>query len=145
MKLLVDLRVLMAYAFKDDPDHQHAEAFFNSAEKEKTEINVVTPIIFEAEAVWLTGKVDTPLEEWLSFISDIITSPILNKVEVNKDIYDKHVKLYKKFGGTFTYFDSFHAAAAIITNHPLVTTDSKLLKTAEIPTKNLKDYATSQQ
>jgi len=145
MKLLVDLRVLIAYAFKDDPDHQHAETFFNSAEKEKNEINVVTPIIFEAEAVWLTGKVDVPLEEWLSFISDIITSPVLNKVEVNKDIYDKHVKLYKKFGGNLTYFDSFHAATAIITNHPLVTTDSKLLKTAEIPTKNLKTYTKSQQ
>jgi len=145
MKLLVDLRVLMAYAFKDDPDHQHAEAFFNSAEKEKTEINVVTPIIFEAEAVWLAGKVDIPLQEWLSFISDIITSPVLNKIEVNKDLYDKHVKIYKKFGGNLTYFDSFHAAAAIITNYPLVTTDSKLLKTAEIPTKNLKTYTTSQQ
>jgi len=145
MKLLVDLRVLMAYAFKDDPDHQHAEAFFNSAEKEKTEINVVTPIIFEAEAVWLAGKVDIPLQEWLSFISDIITSPVLNKIEVNKDLYDKHVKLYKKFGGNLTYFDSFHAATAIITNYPLVTTDSKLLKTAEIPTKNLKTYTKSQQ
>jgi predicted nucleic acid-binding protein len=133
----------MAYAFKKDPNHQHAEVFFNSAEREKIEIYVVTSIIFEAEAVWLAGKVDVPLEEWLSFISDIITSPVLNKIEVNKEIYKRHVRLYRKFGGDLTYFDSFHAAAAMVTNYSLVTTDSKLLKSAEVPTINLEAYTTT--
>lgn len=141
MKLIADLQVLMAYAFKEDPNHQHAEAFFDIVEKEKTEIYVVSSIIFEAEAVWLAGKVDVPLEEWLSFISDIITSPVLNKIEINKDLYDSHVKFYNKFGGSLTYFDSFHAAAAKIEGYPLITTDSKLLKNTKIPTKDLRTYA----
>ena len=140
MKFIADLRLLMAYAFKEDPHHQNAEAFFNSAEKEKAEIFVVTPIILEAEAVWLAQRVDVPLTEWLSFISDIITNPVLNKIEIDSNIYENHVKLYKKFGGNLTYFDSFHAAAAIATGNPLVTTDSKLLKAKEIPTKDLKMY-----
>ncbi|KPV62382.1 MAG: PIN domain protein [Candidatus Bathyarchaeota archaeon BA1] len=134
LRYLVDLRVLMAYAFKGDPNHQHAEVFFNFAEKEKAEIYVATSIIFEAEAVWLAGKVDTPFEEWSSFISDIITSPVLNKIEIN------HAKLYKRFGGNLTYFDSFHAATSMTMGHTLITTDSKLLKTAGIPTKDLRTY-----
>lgn len=140
MKLIADLRVLMAYAFKEDPNHQHAENFFDTAEKEKTEIYVVSSIIFEAETVWLARKVDIPLEKWLSFISDIITSPVLNKIEIDKDLYDSHIKFYNKFGGSLTYFDSFHAAAAKTKGYPLITTDLKLLKTTEIPTKDLKTY-----
>lgn len=140
MKFLVDLHILMAYAFKDEPNHVEAEEFFKHAEKEKAEIHVVTPIIFEAEAVWLAGKIDVPLKEWLLFIYDIIASPVLNKIEVNEDIYNNHIKLYKKFGGKLTYFDSFHAAAAITTKYPLITTDVQLLKTLEIPTQNLKTY-----
>lgn len=140
MKYLVDLRVLMAYAFKEDINHQHAEAFFNSAEKEKAEIFADTSIIFEAEAVWLAEKVDALLEEWISFISDIITTPILGKIEINKEVYDNHVKLYKRYGGKLTYFDSFHAAAAIVTGYPLITTDSKLLSSPEIPTIDLRTY-----
>lgn len=141
MAFLIDLGVLMAYAFKEDPAHQHAEAFFNSVEKEKVEIYVVSSIVFEAEAVWLAGKTSLPLEEWLSFISDIVASPVINKVEIDEDVYANHLKLYKKFGGDFTYFDSFHAAAALATRYPLVTTDSKLLRAAEIPTKDLKEYS----
>jgi len=141
MKLLVDLRVLMAYAFKEDPDHQHAEAFFDSVEKERIEIYVVSSIIFEAEALWLAGKVDVPLEDWLSFVSDIMTSPVLTRIEINETLYASHVKLYRKFGGEFTYFDSFHAAATTVTRYPLVTTDSKLLKATGIPTKDLRKYS----
>jgi len=137
---LIDLRVLMAYAFREDPDHQYAEAFFNSVEKDRVEVYVVSSIVFEAEAVWLTGKTNVSLEEWLSLISDIIASPVINKIEIDEDLYVNHVKLYKKFGGELTYFDSFHAAAALVTHHPLVTADSKLLEAAEIPTKDLKTF-----
>jgi len=105
------------------------------------EIHVVSSIIFEAEALWLAGKVNVPLQEWLSFISDIVTSPVLSKIEIDEKLYANHVKLYRKFGGDFTYFDSFHAAAAMTTRYPLLTTDSKLLSASEIPTKNLKTYS----
>lgn len=140
MSFLVDLRVLMAYAFEGDPNHLEAEGFFKRVEVEKSEIYVVTSMIFEAEAVWLAGKVDVPLKEWLMFVSDIVASPVLNKIEVDKDVYSNHVRLYKKFGGKLSYFDSFHAAAAIATKYPLVTTDAQLLDTPEIPTKDLKTY-----
>jgi len=139
MKFLLDLRVLIAYAFRDDPDHPHAEAFFNSMEKERNEVYVVSPIIFEAEALWLAGKVDVPFEEWLSFITDIITSPILIRIEVDEGLYANHAKLYRKFGGDFTYFDSFHAAAAMVTHYTLVTTDSKLLKAMGVSAKDLRE------
>lgn len=48
-------------------------------------------MIFEAEAVWLTEKVDILLGEWFSFISDITTSPTINKIEIDKKLYDNHV------------------------------------------------------
>ena len=138
--LLIDLRVLIAYAFKEDPDHHHAESFFAYAEEEGVDVCLVAPAVLEAEAVWLAGKIKVSKEEWFRFVEDIVKSTLLRKIPLNPQIYREHLKTYRKLGGDYTYFDSFHTAAARALDTPIVTTDQRILNDTSVPSKDLHNF-----
>jgi len=140
LRLLIDLHVLMAYAFEEDPDHPYAESFFIFADKEDVEVCLVAPAILEAEAVWLAGKVKVSKEEWFKFVEDIVKSTLFRKIPLTQQIYREHLKTYRKLGGDYAYFDSFHTAAAKALNTPIVTTDERMLNDKNVPAKNLHNF-----
>jgi predicted nucleic acid-binding protein len=140
LMLLIDLRVLIAYAFKEDPDHHYAEVFFAYAEEEDIDVCLAAAAVFEAEAVWLAGKITVSKEEWFRFVEDIVKSTLLRKIPLTSQIYREHLKTYRKLGGDYTYFDSFHIAAARALDMPIVTTDQRMLNDTSVPSKNLHDF-----
>jgi len=141
MSRVIDLVTLLAYSFTEDSFHQNAENFFNWAEEEKIELLVIGTVVLEAEAVYLAGKIPVSSEDWIAFIDDILTSPILNRVMLDKAIFREHLELYRGWKkGQFSYFDSFHGALAKVREIPLVTTDKVLLKESSIPTEDLRKF-----
>lgn len=139
-KRLIDLTVLIAYSFMGDKNHKHAEHFFEKAEREKMQVSVVSTVVMEAEALWMTGKIDVELEPWLRLIEDILRNPLLQKIPLTPEIFSEHAKNYRLFGGKYTDFDSFHVAAAKILQQKLVTTDRRILRDSSVPSEDLKTY-----
>ncbi len=141
MSRVIDLVTLLAYSFAEDSFHQNAENFFNWAEEEKIELLVIETVISEAEAVYLAGKIPVSSEDWIAFIDDIFSSPILKRVMLDNVIFREHLDLYRGWEkGQLSYFDSFHGALAKTRAIPLVTTDKMLLKESSIPTEDLRKY-----
>jgi predicted nucleic acid-binding protein len=137
---IVDLTTLIAYAFEEDEYHSHAEAFFQKAETGEFEVCTLDLTALEAECLYLTGKVKTPLKDWFMFIRAILENPKLIKIPLTETIFTEHTSLYKGFKGKHTYYDSFHGAVARALKVPLITTDATLLSDKTIPTENLRNY-----
>jgi len=137
---IINLVTLISYAFGDHRHHAFAERFFDKAEKEEFKIYLLDVTTIEAEMLFLSGKVRVSFSEWRNFIETVLRHPLLDKIILSSEIFGEHAKLYKGYGGRFTYFDSFHAAAAKTLAIKLVTTDDDLLKDKEIPTEDLRSY-----
>ncbi|MEM2146071.1 MAG: PIN domain-containing protein [Candidatus Jordarchaeaceae archaeon] len=140
-KRLIDLTVLIAYSFEGDPNHKNAESFFQKVESEGMQVSIMSTMPMEAEAIWMARKIDVDLRSWLQFIEDVLENPLLQKIPLTPELFAEHTKQYRLFGGKYTYFDSFHVAAARILKQKLVTTDKQILGDADIPSEDLKNYA----
>lgn len=140
MNYLIDLNVLLAYSFELHSEHKSADRFFTLAENEEWSIHMSSIAVLEAETLFLSRKVDVEREEWLNFIHDMLTSPILRIIEISPKIFLYHTSYYKGYGGNYSYFDSFHVATARETSLPLVTLDNKILAEKTIKTVNLRDF-----
>nr|MDO8079241.1 hypothetical protein [Candidatus Freyarchaeota archaeon] len=132
--------MLIAYSFDGDTNHENAECFFEEAERKGMQVSIVSTVAMEAEAIWMTGKIDVELKPWLQFIENILRNPLLQKEPLTPELFAEHAKQYRLFGGKYTYFDSFHVAAARILKQKLVTTDKQILSDADIPSEDLKTY-----
>lgn len=67
-------------------------------------------------------------------------STLLKKIPLTPQIYREHLKTYRKLGGDYTYFDSFHTAAARALDKPIVTTDQRMLNDTNVPSRNLHNF-----
>ncbi len=140
MNYLIDLNVLLAYSFELHNEHESADRFFTLAENEEWSIHLSSIAILEAETLFLSGKVNVEREEWLNFIHDILTSPVLRIIEISPKIFLYHTFYYRGYGGKYSYFDSFHVATARETSLPLATLDNKILAEKTIKAVNLRDF-----
>ncbi len=89
----------------------------------------------------MAGKIDVELKSWLRFIVDVLENPLLQKIPITPGLFTEHIKQCRLFGGKYTYFDSFHVAAARILKLKLVTTDKQILRDADISSEDLKTYS----
>ena len=139
-KRLVDLTTLIAGAFKGERYHAQAERFFEKVDKGEVRALVLDLCSIEAEMLYLSRRIKIVFEEWMAFIKDLLENPKIEKVPLSSNVFAEHLKLYKGFNGKYTYFDSFHAAAAKVLKVSLTTTDEALLSDLDVPTDDLKKY-----
>ncbi len=139
-KLLLDLTTIISAAFKGERYHENATRLYESAQRGLIKFFVLDILILEAEYLYLTGKIRVKREKWQSFILDILENPRIELIMIDREIFKEHIRLYRGYGGKYTYFDSFYAAAAITHDLKLVTTDRKLLEDGEVPTEDLRKY-----
>ncbi|MCD6480015.1 PIN domain-containing protein [Candidatus Bathyarchaeota archaeon] len=139
-ELLLDLTTIISAAFRGERYHENAARLYESAQRGLLKLHVLDILILEAEHLYLTGRVRVDGREWQSFILDILENPRIELIMMDREIFKEHLRLYREYGGKYTYFDSFYAAAAITHNLKLVTTDRRLLEDEEIPTEDLRKY-----
>lgn len=137
--VLIDLGVFLAYTFDGDELHPNSERLMKEIERKKGEaplyISDSTP--YEAEALFLSGKANVTAGSWQAVVSRLWQDPLFPRLPATSRVFDEHLRYYRRTGGKFTYFDSFHAATSKVSGIPLVTSDGDLLSEPSISTIDL--------
>ena len=140
--VLIDVDVFLAFTMADDELHPNAERLMGEIELKKGEapLYVSDAAPYEAEALFLSGKVRVASGSWQAVVSRLWHDPLFPRLPATPRVFDEHLRFYKGSGGRFTYFDSFHAATAKVSGLPLVTSDGNLLSEPSISTIDLRSF-----
>ncbi|MDG7020239.1 MAG: PIN domain-containing protein [Nitrososphaerota archaeon] len=138
--VLIDVDVFVAYAMEEDELHPNAERLMGEIERKnsKAPLYVSDAAPYEAEALFLSGKVRVASGSWQAVVSRLWHDPLFPRLPATPRVFDEHLRYYKGAGGRLTYFDSFHAATSKVTGIPLVTTGHDLLSEPSISTIDLR-------
>ena len=138
--ILLDLASILAYVFAGDKLHESASRLIQEVETKdiRTYISEVTP--YEAEALFLSGKVSVLGQAWNSFAARLRQDPLFPRIPVTPRIFSEHLSYYGKSGRGFTYFDSYHLATCKVSGLPIVTSDRAMLSDDSVESINLADF-----
>lgn len=137
--VLVDVDVFLAYTLEEDELHANAERLMEAIEQKENEapLYISDAAPYEAEALFLSGKVPIASGSWQAVVSRLWHDPLFPRLPATARVFDEHLRYYKGTGGRLTYFDSFHAATSKVSGLPLVTSDGDLLSEPSISTIDL--------
>lgn len=126
--------------FADDDLHPNASRLMQEVERKGsiTYISEVTP--YEAEALLLSGRVSVPLQSWNSFAVRLWYDPLFPRIPVTGKVFHEHLDFYRKRGGRFTYFDSYHLATSKVSGLPIVTPDKEMLSENSVSSIDLAEF-----
>jgi predicted nucleic acid-binding protein len=138
--VVLDLATLLAYLFAGDKLHEPAIRLFEEIERNgvKTYISEVVP--YEAETLSITGNIPAHASAWSSFVSRLWQDPLFPRLPMTAKVFAEHLHFYRRTGGRFTYFDSYHLAASKVTGMPIVTSDKEILSDDSVSSIDLAEF-----
>ncbi len=124
--LVIELDLLLGFVNSRDPLHQVACEFFERvARGELEEVKVAASAFLEYEFV-LSSRGLNAGRDILSFKA----IPNLGEAPITAEVLVKASELRKAYG--LTYFDSLHAATALLLDKKLVSTDREFRRVREL-------------
>ena len=134
---LIEADLITAYFNRADKIHKTSYTIFKHCLDGRYKIGILQSALLEYElALKAKGVGEDTIKADLEDIATKIKAShgLIYLVPLTILQQIKAIEIRKKYG--FSYFDSLHAAAAIINNTTLITVDTDLLKYKEIPTKH---------
>jgi predicted nucleic acid-binding protein len=85
--MFLDTSGLLAYHYRTEPQHQHAEVFFEAADRKVTTNYVLAEFVAVADARGL------PRVPALRFLADLVSNPTVEVVWVDENLHAEAVEL----------------------------------------------------